>query len=57
MEALWIGLFFLAWYILALVVSEQMHGQSRIGKQWLFFAGFVGSPLLAYLLVKLFQRK
>ncbi|MDP2237201.1 MAG: hypothetical protein Q8J88_12280 [Bacteroidales bacterium] len=49
MEAVWIGLGFIVWYALALMVAERFNTKSKLGKQWLFFISFMFSPLTGYL--------
>ncbi|MDO8897194.1 MAG: hypothetical protein Q7V19_06045 [Bacteroidales bacterium] len=56
MEAVWIGLGFIVWYALALMVAEQFNTKSKLGKQWLFFISFMFSPIVGYLLV-IFTKK
>jgi len=55
MTGLWIALAFFAWYLFALIISEQYHKQSRINKQWLFFISFMFSPL-AGIIVSLLRK-
>jgi len=55
MTGLWIALAFFAWYLFALIISEQYHKQSRISKQWLFFISFMFSPL-AGIIVSLLRK-
>jgi hypothetical protein len=55
MAGLWIALAFFAWYLLALIISEQYHKKSGISKQWLFFISFMFSPL-AGIIVALLRK-
>jgi len=55
MAGLWIALAFFAWYLFALIISEQYHKKSRMSKQWLFFISFIFSPL-AGIIVSLLRR-
>jgi len=57
MTGLWIALVFLIWYVLALVISERYSGNTRIGKQWLFFISFIFSPFAGFILVFLLRSK
>jgi len=57
MEAVWIGLGFIVWYALALMVAEQFNAKSKLGKQWLFFISFMFSPLTGYLVGFYTKRK
>jgi hypothetical protein len=43
---------FLAWYVLALVVSETIGKEKKIGVEWSFFLSIVLSPVLGYLIVR-----
>jgi len=56
MTGLWIGILFLIWYVLSLVISEQYGKSCRIGKQGLFFVSFVFSPVSAILVVYLLRK-
>jgi hypothetical protein len=57
MEAVWIGLGFIVWYALALMVAERFNAKSKLGKQWLFFISFMFSPLTGYLVGFYTKRK
>jgi hypothetical protein len=48
---------FLAWYILALVVSETIGKKRRIGVEWSFFLSIVLSPVLGYLITRFSPAK
>jgi len=56
MEAVWIGIVFIFWYALALIIAERFNEKSSLGKQWLFFISFMFSPIVGYLLV-IFTKK
>jgi len=43
---------FLAWYILALVVSETIGKEKKMGVEWSFFLSIVLSPVLGYLITR-----
>ncbi|MCK9290188.1 MAG: hypothetical protein WCR58_07145 [Bacteroidales bacterium] len=57
MTGIWIALLFIVWYALALFISEKLHTRCRAGKQWLFFFGMIGSPLLSWIIVLVFPKK
>jgi len=40
---------FIAWYTLALVVSETLGKKKKIGVQWSFFISIVFSPVIGYI--------
>lgn len=40
---------FIAWYTLALVVSETLGKKKKIGVQWSFFISIVLSPVIGYI--------
>lgn len=44
---------FLLWYILSLVISENMGKKRKIGVEWSFFISFVFSPVIGYLVTAL----
>lgn len=39
---------FLLWYILSMVISENMGKKRKIGVEWSFFISFVFSPVIGY---------
>lgn len=43
---------FFVWYLLALIVSEQLGKRSAIGTEWLFFISMIASPLVGYLIAR-----
>jgi fumarate reductase subunit C len=55
MNATWFSIIFTAWYILALVISEKIGKNRRIGEEWSFFLSFMLSPVVG-LLVSLMTR-
>ncbi len=44
---------FIAWYVLALIISEKYGKNSKPNVEWLFFISIIFSPLIGFLLVKL----
>jgi fumarate reductase subunit C len=55
MNILWLSIIFTAWYILALVVSEKIGKNRKIGEEWSFFLSFMFSPLIG-LIISLITR-
>ena len=55
MNATWFSIIFTAWYILALVISEKIGKNRKIGEEWSFFLSFMLSPFVG-LLVSLMTR-
>lgn len=45
MNVYWFTAIFIAWYVLALVISERMGKQRKIGEEWSFFISIMLSPL------------
>ena len=43
---------FIAWYILALVVSETIGKKRKIGVEWSFFLSIILTPVLGYFITK-----
>jgi hypothetical protein len=43
---------FILWYVLAMVISENLGKKKRIGVEWSFFVSFVFSPLVGYLVTR-----
>jgi hypothetical protein len=47
---------FIAWYILALVVSSRVGKHRKIGEEWSFFLSFMLSPIIG-LFISLASKK
>ncbi len=43
---------FIAWYVLSLIISENMGKKRKIGVQWSFFISMMLSPIVGYLVTK-----
>jgi hypothetical protein len=43
---------FIAWYILALVVSENIGKKKKLGVEWSFLLSFLLSPVVGYLITR-----
>lgn len=56
MNVYWFSVIFTAWYILALVVSEQLGKNRTIGVEWSFFFSIMLSPVIG-LMITLFSKK
>jgi len=56
MEELIVVLVFILWYAFALVVSEKMGKNRKIGVEWSFFISFIFSPVIGFF-VTLFSEK
>ncbi len=41
---------FLLWYVLSMVISEQIGKNRKIGVEWSFFICFMLSPLVGYVI-------
>jgi hypothetical protein len=50
MDALWFSIIFTAWYILALVISEKIGKNRKIGEEWSFFLSFMLTPVVGLLI-------
>lgn len=48
---------FLAWYILSLVVSENIGKKKKMGVEWSFFLSIVLTPVLGYFITKYSPEK
>jgi len=48
---------FIAWYILSLVVSENLGKNKKIGTEWSFFISMIFSPVVGYLFTKFSTNK
>jgi hypothetical protein len=55
MNVYWFSIIFTAWYILALVVSEQIGKKRKIGEEWSFFFSIIFSPVVG-LAITLFSK-
>ena len=43
---------FIAWYVLALIVSETIGKKKKLGVEWSFFLSFMLSPVVGYLVTR-----
>jgi|OpeIllAssembly_1097287.scaffolds.fasta_scaffold167973_2 hypothetical protein len=50
-------LIFLAWYFLALVLSETLGKKNRLGVEWTFFISFVFTPVIGLVACLLSRKK
>lgn len=57
MQELIFFIIFTVWYAGALVVSERMGKNSRLGEEWTFFIGFMLTPVVAAMLSMLLKNK
>ena len=57
MDALWFCIIFTAWYILALVVSEKVGKNRKIGEEWSFFLSFMLTPVVGLAITLLTKPK
>lgn len=48
---------FAAWYVLALVVSEKVAKNRKIGEEWAFFISFMLSPVVGLAATLLSPKK
>jgi len=42
----------IAWYVLALIVSETIGKKKKLGVEWSFFLSFILSPVVGYLITR-----
>lgn len=56
MNIYWFTLIFVAWYTLALVVSEYYGKRRRIGVEWSFFISVMFTPVIGWL-VSVFSKE
>lgn len=57
MGAIWFSIIFIAWYILALVVSEKVGKNRKIGEEWSFFISFMLTPVVGLAVSLLTKQK
>ncbi|NQT78236.1 MAG: hypothetical protein HQ565_11010 [Bacteroidetes bacterium] len=50
MQELIFFIVFVVWYAGALIVSERIGKNSRLGEEWTFFIGFMFTPVVAAIL-------
>ena len=50
MQELIFFIVFVVWYAAALIVSERIGKNSRLGEEWTFFIGFMFTPVVAAIL-------
>lgn len=48
---------FTIWYAGALLVSERMGKKSSLGEEWIFFIGFMLTPLIAAFIALAMKKK
>jgi succinate dehydrogenase/fumarate reductase cytochrome b subunit len=56
MEAVYFGILLLVWYFLSYWISEKYNKEYTIQKQWLFAISMLFSPIVAVLVVYLYQH-
>jgi hypothetical protein len=57
MNALWFSIIFAAWYIMALVVSETVGKNRKIGVEWSFFLSFMLTPVVGLVISLMTKSK
>lgn len=57
MEEYIVVLVFVIWYVLALVVSEKIGKNRKIGLEWSFFLSIIFSPIIGYLITRFSAEK
>jgi hypothetical protein len=57
MNALWFAILFAAWYTLALIVSETVGKNRKIGVEWSFFLSFMLTPVVGLAICLLTKPK
>jgi hypothetical protein len=48
---------FIAWYVLALIVSENIGKKKKMGVEWSFFLSILLSPVVGYLITRFSANK
>jgi hypothetical protein len=48
---------FIAWYVLAMVISERMGKKKKIGVEWSFLISFLLSPVIGFVVTYLSKDK
>lgn len=57
MQELIFFIVFVVWYAGALIVSERIGKNSRLGEEWTFFIGFMFTPVVAVILGLSLRKK
>jgi fumarate reductase subunit C len=57
MQELIFFIVFVVWYAAALIVSERIGKNSRLGEEWTFFIGFMFTPVVAVILGLSLRKK
>jgi fumarate reductase subunit C len=57
MQELIFFIVFVVWYAGALIVSERIGKNSRLGEEWTFFIGFMLTPVVAAVLGLSLRKK
>ncbi|HEY9113872.1 MAG TPA: hypothetical protein VIN10_04185 [Bacteroidales bacterium] len=48
---------FILWYVLSMIVSENLGNKKKIGVEWSFFISMIFSPVVGYLVTKFSPNK
>lgn len=56
MQEIFVVIVFLLWYVLSLVVSENIGKKRTIGVEWSFFFSMVFSPIVGFFITLLSKR-
>jgi len=57
MDALWFSIIFTVWYIFALVISDKIGKNRKIGEEWSFFLSFMLTPVLGLVITLMTKPK
>jgi fumarate reductase subunit C len=57
MNTLWFSIIFTAWYILALIISEKIGKNRKIGEEWSFFLSFMLTPVVGIVITLMTKPK
>lgn len=57
MNVYWFAAIFIAWYVLSLVVSEQLGKKRQIGEEWSFFLSMMLSPIIGLMITLISKPK
>ena len=57
MQELIFFIVFTAWYGGALIVADRIGKKSKLGEEWLFFIGFMCTPIVSAIVGFAFEKK
>lgn len=57
MQELIFFIVFTVWYAGALIVADRMGKKSKLGEEWIFFIGFMFTPIVSAIIGTVYKNK